>query len=469
MEERDGSSIVEIFLDVVGGSASSKGACSEEEEDLTEATYDEQEGGYVRLDDAPTTRCSSKKDIHDAFESNCTQGQVLFNSVNYMLGSVILSAPYVIRRSGLYGLLLYAFLMNGTWVTAKILNNIMEDFPNAKSYGCVAKQAFGKSGELVASIVQVAELFGYACSCVITNALLIDDLVPGGTIDVGPLGQKQVLMIASTLFILPTVWVGSLRPLAFLSGFGVLVFAATLTFLFASAFFEGEAKYSFMRPAHFPPPGEATSSSSSSEFEWEYVMSTFGLVYSVFSTHAVIPDLRASMSKKSEFSTVIDMTYIICSVVWLFVAVVGYFFTCGEDCPSFLIVGFGASWMKVCVHVLFFFLVCVKFPLCVIPVSRVSERALGLTDYGIPVLVIRTTWVVLVLVVSLLVSDFATVVSLIGAVFCTLLCAVLPSAFAIRLLGSKMPRRTSLFVVGFSSISIAMACANLYCIWKVGA
>eukprot|EP00940_MAST-03C_sp_MAST-3C-sp2_P000272 g272.t1 len=187
-------------------------------------------------------------------DGQCEYSHAVFNFCNYMLGACILSAAYVIRRSGLYGFLLFTLLLFGTWITARNLHEIMSKYPHLRSYGCIAKEACGIWGECIVSIVQVGELFG------------------------------------------------------------------------------------------------------------------------------------SSMAKKSDFKSVLDSTYIVCGGVWVVIAIIAY----------------------------------AKYALCLVPVSKVTERALGLEfskGGRIRIVLLRTAWSILALVASLVISDFATIISLIGSVF----------------------------------------------------
>lgn len=242
---------------------------------------------------------------------DCSVTQTIFNSVNYMLGSIIFSAPYVIRRAGMYGFALFGFLLFGSWFTARAIDRIMEKYPDIKSFGCIARKAFGVKGEVFVCAAQIGELFGYGASCLVTAAILCEDFAPRGSI----LQNKSLLTIIFALVTTPTMWFKSLKGTALLSTFGISVFVAALGFLVVDSIQSDDdhQSYSFTNPAPFPPPG-TVSDDPSRPRRYEYVFSTVGLVFCVFSTHAVLPDLRTSMIRPNEgnFRTVVDVTYVTC-------------------------------------------------------------------------------------------------------------------------------------------------------------
>jgi len=231
-------------------------------------------------------RGSSHKDGNE----DCTLGHTLFNGINYMMGGVILSAPYVVARAGIYGFVIFLVLMAGTWTTACALNRIFKENPKLETYGDIARSAYGPFAERILSLTQFLELFGYAASCIVTAAMLLEDYVPE------EYNSRSLIMIVCTIVVLPTTWCKTLRPLAALSSAGIFVFLIALCFLFKGAIkpYSSDQKYSFSNP-----------SSISLNNDWRYVMSSVGLVLAVFSTHAVIPELRASMRHKEKFSTVV--------------------------------------------------------------------------------------------------------------------------------------------------------------------
>ena len=252
---------------------------------------------------------------------------VLFNAVNYMLGGVVLSAPYVLAKAGIYGFVIFLVLLCGTWTTACALNRIFEAYPRLSSYGDIAKEAYGPIAESVLSVTQFLELFGYSASCIVTAAMLLEDFVPP------EYNSRTLIMTVCVIVVLPTTWYKTLRPLAALSSAGIFVFLGAVCFLLKGAWMplSSDQAYSISHPA-----------SISYNQDWRDVMSSVGLVLAVFSTHAVIPELRSSMKDRSKFSTVVHGTYVTCAFVWLLVSVVGYFFMFGLDSPSFLITELGA-------------------------------------------------------------------------------------------------------------------------------
>ena len=83
---------------------------------------------------------------------------------------MILSAPYVLARAGVYGFLIFLVLAFGTWTTG-VLNRI------SRRTGCTRTEIsqerrtvrLGENFE----VTQFLELFGYSASCIVTAALLL--------------------------------------------------------------------------------------------------------------------------------------------------------------------------------------------------------------------------------------------------------------------------------------------------------
>ena len=382
---------------------------------------------------------------------------VLFNAVNYMLGGVILSAPYVLARAGVYGFLLFFVFCFGTWTTACTLNRIFKENPKLHTYGDIAREAYGPITERILSVTQFLELFGYSASCIVTAALLMEDYVPP------EYNSRSLIMTVCLVVVLPTTWCKTLRPLAALSSVGIFVFFGSVCFLIKGAWMplSSDQEYSFSHAA-----------SIDYKQDWRDVMSSVGLVLAVFSTHAVIPELRTSMRHKEKFGTVVHGTYITCTCVWLVTAIMGYFFMFGLESPSFLITELGppGTLTRVVVHIAYMINLYAKFPLCLVPISKITEQKMGLDaqDSIFRVILVRTGWSILALLVSILIHDFATIISLIGTLFCTLLCGVFPSLFALRLL-SDLTKYERYFYIFYIIISIVLGVLNLLCMFWVGA
>jgi len=144
----------------------------------------------------------------------------------------------------------------------------------------------------------------------------------------------------------------------------------------------------------------------------------------------------------------------------------------GLDSPSFLITDLGTpgTLTRIVVHVTYMINLYAKFPLCLVPVSRITERSLGLDAQNsiLRVILVRTAWSALALLVSILIHDFATIISLIGTVFCTLLCGVFPSLYALRLLKNLSQFERAFYIV-YIILSIVLGVLNLLCMFWVGA
>lgn len=123
----------------------------------------------------------------------------LLNSLNYNLGTSLLSVPYFMSRIGWVYVPLLAIFCLISWVTARLLGRMLRT-TGAQSYADICNYAFGKRfGPIAAPVlrnVQVLELFSY----VAYGNVALHDIIQSFT---GPAVSKYTIYFSIFIVSIP--------------------------------------------------------------------------------------------------------------------------------------------------------------------------------------------------------------------------------------------------------------------------
>ncbi len=243
--------------------------------------------------------------------------QAGFNMVNVLAGVGSLSLPFAFRLTGwATGSALLAYLCLTTNYTAKLIGRCMGADKNVRSYTDLGALAFGAHGRSAISVVFCIELLA-ALAMYVT--LMGDNLarVLGQA-----LGQdapsRQWLYVACTAVVLPTCWTSQLSLLSHLSVVGTL---STFALLMALV-------YTGLTSERGQPEGGSFYSLDWAGFiaggplgQLPYAV---GLEMCGFAGHAVVPSIYDSLEDKDRFPALVDAVFVVCSALYLTMALVGY-------------------------------------------------------------------------------------------------------------------------------------------------
>ena len=274
--------------------------------------------------------------------------ETMFNTLNYMLGTSLLIIPYVFSLVGWSAVILMAFFGAITLFTGLLLDYVMDsvndtsynysDNKKIETYDELVAAIFGQDSMMskVAGVIQSFELFLYVVGSTIIATETVENF---WNISMTPMDQEvavvadkpitnQELTIFVALVILPTMYIQNLKPLAYLSSFGLVSIVA----LYGMTLWEG---YEHWRD---------DTGANDTKFignNWNTIGYSMGIAIGSYSGHAVFPDLKLRMKEPKKFQSIIVITYIVIIVVLCGGGIAGYY-SYGNEIESLIYLSFCA-------------------------------------------------------------------------------------------------------------------------------
>ncbi|CAA7033618.1 unnamed protein product [Microthlaspi erraticum] len=234
--------------------------------------------------------------------------QSVLNGINVLCGVGLLTMPYAVKEGGWLGLLVLLIFGIITCYTGILLKRCLESSPDLHTYPDIGQAAFGFTGRLIISILLYMELYACCVEYIIMMSDNLSKLFPNIYLHIvgASLDSSQIFAIASTLVVLPTVWLRDLSLLSYLSAGGV--FSSILLAL--CLFWVGSVGVGFH------PGGQALDLAN--------IPVAIGIFGFGFSGHAVFPNIYSSMKDPSKFSLVLFTSFGFCIFLYMAVAICGY-------------------------------------------------------------------------------------------------------------------------------------------------
>ncbi|KAL6847336.1 hypothetical protein ACP4OV_023189 [Aristida adscensionis] len=380
--------------------------------------------------------------------TKCSAGQSIINGFNVLCGVGVLTTAYGIKEGGWLSLLLLPLLGASSWYTGLLLKRCIDSSPNIETYPDIGQVAFGISGRVFVSVVLYLELYA---SCVEFITLLGDSLssvFPSAHLAVTGiyLNAHNLFAITMAIAILPSVWLRNLSLLSYLSAGGVVATLTVVVCLFWVGIGDGVG---------FHPSGTA--------LDLTRLPVALGLYGYCYSGHSVFPNIYSSMKDRSQFPMVLAFCFIVCTLVYAGVAVVG-FLMFGESTESQFTLNLPqqyfpskiAIWMTIVNPY-------TKYALTMTPVALSIEEALpkNMQNYLVGMSV-RTFLVASTVAVALLFPYFALVMALLGSVFTMLVALILPCACYLSIKKGSVPIWEVALCIIIILIGIGCACVGSY-------
>lgn len=399
-----------------------------------------------------------EKDTTKVHIANCSTLRGLFNVVNVIMGLSILSLPYIIHCTGwVFGAIIFAFYPLIASYTAKLVGRILHDYPKVQSYADIGKEAFGIVGEIGITILMMLELFA------VTVAFLI--LIGDNLSNLFGVLDRRLFILIGFGFVLPTVWLKTVKHLSYLSFLGV----SSILFLVFVVVFQGLYRSDSPGSIIHPMPTLAFPEKFMS------MPMAFGVVISSLVGHSIFPTIYRGMRYPAKFPLVINIGYVVIVVIYLIVAIAGYLMF-GESIHSQITKNLSelndgtvkslAVLSKVAITLVIINPMC-KYalemnPVCLLiegwilckPLERgtITKRA-----YEFYRLLLRTILTGLSLICAVFIPSFLSVLGFLGAFLCFSGSIVFPALCFLKLYGKKISlveRILNYFLVIFGLASL---------------
>eukprot|EP00127_Corallochytrium_limacisporum_P001370 Clim_evm9s54 gene=Clim_evmTU9s54 len=387
------------------------------------SNYTVSSGGVPEYDETSLLLAKGEETVDAPGRASSTL-QATFNGINVLLGVGVLSLPYAAMKAGwILSLTMLFFLAGVTNYTARLLRACIDMNPSKFiNYPDLGQGAFGTKGRAAISVAFFLELF---TTCAMFLILMSDNLHA-----LFPNVETMTFTLISFLIVLPTSWMRQLSILSYISILGVLA----SSFLFVALVVQGTT--------HDAEPGIGGSLHQVAHTRlvgdiWNLPIS-FGLIMVGYGGHACFPSIYSSMKRPQDYNTMVNITYVVTTVVYAGIMIVGYLMygdlTREEVTLNMTISGGAMILMSTWLIVISPFS---KFSLCLNPV------ALSIEELVVPVIpekldpvfrvFTRTALTSLALVTALYVPYFDRVVAFIGAMFSFFISVTFPCLCYLKL------------------------------------
>ncbi|OMO79293.1 Amino acid transporter, transmembrane [Corchorus capsularis] len=344
-----------------------------------------------------------------------------FNVLNGLSGVGILSIPYALASGGWLSLILLFGIATAAFYSGLLIQRCMDADSTIRTYPDIGERAFGNIGRLVASIFMYIELYFVATGFLILEGDNLQNLFPSVEFEVGGLyvGGKQGFIIIVAIIILPSVWLDNLSLLSYVSASGVIASAIILGSIIWTGAFDGIG---------FQHKGTLIN--------WEGIPTAVSLYAFCYCAHPVFPTLYTSMKKRHQFSNVLIVCFVLCTISYASMAIFGYLMF-GPNVQSQITLNLPTEKLssRVAIYTTLVNPIA-KYALMVTPIvnatktwfpSHCNKRFLSL--------LIGTTLVISTALVALAVPFFGSLMSLVGAFLSISASIILPCLCYLKISG----------------------------------
>uniref|UniRef100_A0A803QMG3 Amino acid transporter transmembrane domain-containing protein n=1 Tax=Cannabis sativa TaxID=3483 RepID=A0A803QMG3_CANSA len=346
-----------------------------------------------------------------------------FNGLNALSGVGILSVPYALATGGWLSLILFFAIATAAFYSGLLIKRCMDFDSNIRSYPDIGERAFGNKGRMIVSIAMYTELYLVSAGFLILEGDNLYNMFPNDGFEVAGLiiGGKQCFVLIVALVILPTVWLDNMSLLSYVSASGVLASAIIICSILWTGAFDGVG---------FRQKGELIN--------WNGIPTAMSLYAFCYCAHPVFPSLYTSMKKKHQFSNVLILCFVICTIGYASMAVFGYLmFGTRVQSQITLDLPTGKLSSRIAIYTTLVNPLA-KYALMVTPIIDAVKNGfpipwfLNKRFFG---LIIGTTLVISSVIVALLVPFFASLMSLVGAFFSVTASIIIPCICYLKISG----------------------------------
>eukprot|EP01102_Stenamoeba_stenopodia_P021644 TRINITY_DN8787_c0_g1_i1.p1 TRINITY_DN8787_c0_g1~~TRINITY_DN8787_c0_g1_i1.p1 ORF type:complete len:453 (-),score=79.59 TRINITY_DN8787_c0_g1_i1:144-1502(-) len=361
-------------------------------------------------------------------EKKTSNWGAIFNFICTTLGAGILSLPNALMFAGWFGVFFLIILGIVSNYTAKMLIACMHLVPQRRlrTYEEVGYACFGKIGSIIVGIFQILQLFGV---CVIFLILIggnMTQLVTNSCLTY----HDWILIFTAVL--LPFTWLKTMREISFVAVFGLLaslIVAVAVVIVGLYQTIDNRNNGVINTHVFFT--------------NFAGVVKSFDTAIFSFGVHSVLPTLEYSMAQPAAFPVVSNISFLVITQVYVFVALAGYA-GWGETLVangtilsrmslSYGSTGFLAVLIKVVIAIITVHVI-MAFPLPMNPINLTLENTLNFESLPrkrelVFRVVLRTCVVALAVLVASVVPFFGIFLELISALAGISVAFILPVFF----------------------------------------
>nr|PNR57939.1 hypothetical protein PHYPA_004933 [Physcomitrium patens] len=396
--------------------------------------------------------CCNRKICRQCSEQGSSFFQSLFNGMNVLTGVGILSTPYAAAKGGWLSLILLLFFALICCYTAILLRRCLDSDPYIRSYRDVGEASFGKWGRWIVSILLYLELYAVTVEFLIMEGDNLAHRFPSASISLGRyiLDPHEVFIILSAAIMLPTVW---LRKLPFQPHLATRVVASLLIVLTVG-------RIGVLDGVGFHHHGTLV--------HWNGLPVAAGLCSFCYCGHAVFPSVYCSLRNRTQFSLVVVLSFILCTILYDGIAAMGYTMF-GDELQSQITLNLPheapASQFAIWVTLINPF---AKYALTLTPVVVALEEFLphsvkgSREDMRFWGTILRTLIVISTVIVALSIPFFGLLMAFIGSLLSATVSIILPCLCYLKIYGHQLSDPKVSCVGAVLSLGILVAIGGTY-------
>ncbi|GKB36872.1 amino acid transporter AVT1I-like protein [Tanacetum coccineum] len=330
-------------------------------------------------------------------------------------GIGILSIPYALSSGGWLSLVALMVIALAAYFTGLLMRRCMDSNPSVTSYPDIAGVAFGRKGRIIALVFTCLELYLVATGLLILEGDNLHKLSPHFSFNIGntKINGRHSFVIVAGLIIMPTLWLSDLSVLSYLSFGGVLSSVIVVVCVLCVGL-SGDG---------FHKKGDLVN--------FKGLPTAVSLYTFCYGAHAMFPTIYLSMKKKSQFPIVLIISFLICTMTYVIMAILGYIIY-GEDVQSQVTLNLPTekASAKVAIYTILAGPIA-KYALTIMPIATAIENYLPVKhkDNNLINAMIKTSLLVSTVALAIVFSLFESVTSLSGATLIVIVSFVIPCAY----------------------------------------
>ncbi|KAL1370150.1 amino acid transporter AVT1I [Arachis duranensis] len=383
----------------------------------------------------------SADDLDSVHVGNTSFFKTCFHGINAISGIGIVSIPYALASGGWLSISLLFMIAIACYYTGLLVKRCMDMDPHIRTFPDIGQRAFGDKGRLMVSIAMNSELYLVVTGYLILEGDNLNKLIPNVEVNIGGLviGGTTIFAILATIVILPTVLLEDLSLLSYVSASGALASTVFLLSLLWNGTIDGTGFH-----------GKGTV------FRWSGIPAAVSLYAFCYSAHPVLPTLYNAMRNKNQFSSVLFVCFLVCTLGYAAAAILGYLMF-GEDVESQVTLNLptGKFSSQVAIYTTLVNPIA-KYALMLTPIVNAVKNKISCNyrKKRLTHVIVSTSLLISTLVVAVAIPLFGYLMSLVGALLSVSASILVPSVCYLKIsgaykrFGSEMIINYSIIVMG---------------------